>query len=82
MDIRDSQVPGCYRRTAVKMDISLGHEDGQGPVSRRLAEFGQVIGLCFGGLGEASEEVHNLISTLAVSPPNKLGIARGRPGSD
>ena len=82
VEIRDSQIPGQYKRTANKMDVTLGHEDSQGPVSRRLAEFGVVLGLCFGGHGEASEEVHNLINTLAVSRLNKLGMARGRPGSD
>ena len=64
VDIRDSEVPGHYRRTAVKMDQSLGHLDENGPVSRRLAEYGQVLPLCFGGYGEGSEEVHNLINTL------------------
>ena len=55
VDIRDSEVPGHFRRTAVKMDQSLGHLDGNGPLSRRLAEYGQDLPLCFGGYGEGSE---------------------------
>ena len=64
------------------MDQSLGHLDGNGPVSRRLAEYGQVLPLCFGGYGEGSEEVHNLINTLANARLRKVGLARGRAGSD
>ena len=83
MDIRDSEVPGHYRRTAAKMDQSLGHLDGNGPVSRRLVEYGQVLPLCFGGYRESSEEeVHNLINTLANARLRKVGLARGRAGSD
>ena len=63
MDIR---VPGHYRRTAAKMDQSLGHLDGNGPVSRRLVEYGQVLPLCFGGYGKGLEEVHNLINISSV----------------
>ena len=48
VDIRDSEVPGHYRRTAVKMDQSLGNINGNGPVSRRLAEYGHVLPLCSG----------------------------------
>ena len=65
------------------MDKSLGHHvDGNVPVSRMLAEYGQVLPLCFGGYGEGSEEVHNLINTLANARLRKVGLARGRAGSD
>ena len=32
----NSLLPGEYKRTAAKMDRSLGHGNGQGPVTRRL----------------------------------------------
>ena len=49
VEFRESEVPGDYRRTAAKMDISLGHADGRGPVTRRLLEYGQVLPRCLGG---------------------------------
>ena len=64
------------------MDETLGHADGQGPVSRRLAEYGEVIPLCFGGYGEASKEVHEIIDTFTKTRLKKQGMARGRQGSD
>ena len=79
---REAEVPGEYRRTAGKMDISLGHAEGNGPVTRRLTEYGKVLPLCFGGYGEGSEEVHNLITCLADARLKKVGLQRGRPGSD
>ena len=82
VDIRDSEVPGYYRNTAAKMDETLGHAYGHGPATRRLAEYGDVLPLCFGGHGEASEEVHNLIEALAATKLKKQGMAKGRPGSD
>ena len=33
----------------------------------RLEEFGDLLGLCFGAWGEASEGVHQLVQTLAES---------------
>ena len=82
MEYRAADLPGEYRRTAAKMDTSLGHAEGQGPVTRRLLEYGQVLPLCFGGYGEGSEEVHNLISSLADARLKKVGLQRGRAGSD
>ena len=64
------------------MEQSLGHADGEGPVSRKLREYGEVMPLCFGGYGEASKEVHETIDTLAKTCLKKIGMARGRPGSD
>ena len=43
VEIRDKEVPGEYKRTAAKMDRSLGHDNGQGPVTRRLTEYGGVL---------------------------------------
>ena len=36
MYIRNSEVPGNYRRKAVEMDETLGHADIHCPVTRRL----------------------------------------------
>ena len=47
-----------------------------------LVEFRNVLPLCFGGYGEGSEEVHNLISSLADARLKKVGLQRGRAGSD
>ena len=72
-----------YSRKARKVDqdllqISNGEK---GPVERRLDEFGQLIGLCFGAWGEASVDVHNLIHTLAESRLNFQGLKAGKPRS-
>ena len=36
-----------------------------GPVERRLQQFGQVHGWCFGAWGEASTAVHSLVQRVA-----------------
>ena len=72
-----------YNRKARKVDqelLKVG--DGEkGPVERRLDEFGELIGLCFGAWGEASTDVHNLIQTLAESRLKFQGLKAGRPRS-
>ena len=82
VEIRDSEVPAYYRLTASKMDVTLGHAFGQGPASRRLAEYGDVMPLCFGGYGEGSKQVHDLITALAETRLKTQGLRKGRPGSD
>ena len=48
------------------MDGELGVEEGlEGPVGRRMKEFGPVIPLVFGTFGEFSEGVQDLITTHA-----------------
>ena len=54
----------------------------RGSVERRLEEFGDLLGLCFGAWGEASEGVHQLVQCLAEKRIEFLGLQRGRPGSD
>ena len=54
----------------------------RGPVERRLEEFGDLLGLCFGAWGEASEGVHQLVQYLAEKRTDFLGLQRGRPGSE
>jgi hypothetical protein len=78
VQIRDREVPGEYKRTVAKMDRSLGHDNGDGPVTRRLTEYGGVMPLCFGGHSEGSEEVHNPINILATTRLKKVGLQRGR----
>ena len=58
MELREYKVTGQYRRTAEKMDETLGHLDGQGPVSRKLRVYGEVLPLCFGVQGKVSREIH------------------------
>ena len=53
-----------------------------GPVRRRLGEVGPVIPLVFGGYGEVSEEVHDLIGTLALLRHAKESRAGGREGAE
>ena len=60
VELRESEVPGQYRRTAEKNDEPLGHLDGQGPVSRKLREYGKVLPLCFGVHSEAYREAHKI----------------------
>ena len=56
-----------YRKKAKKVDQEVLGQGGEvrGPVERRLDEFGELLGLCFGAWGEAGEGVHLLVQTLA-----------------
>ena len=47
-----------------------------GPVERRLLQFGEVRGWCFGAFGEASTEVHSLVERLAEA---RLNVAETQP---
>jgi hypothetical protein len=73
-----------YRKKAKKVDQEVLGQGGEvrGPVERRLDEFGELLGLCFGAWGEASEGVHLLVQTLAEARLKYQGLQRGRPGSD
>ena len=81
---RAQQLPGDYRRKARKVDQDvLGvNRELRGPVERRLEEHGDLLGLCFGAWGEASEGVHQLVQSMAESRLAFLGLQRGRPGSE
>ena len=57
-------------------------EEHKGPIQRRLEEYGDLIGLCFGAWGEGSKQVHQLVQTLAESRLKFQGLQLGRPGSD
>ena len=73
-----------HRKKAKKVDQEVLGQGGEvrGPVERRLDEFGDLLGLCFGAWGEASEGVHQLVQTLGESRLKYQGLQRGRPGSD
>ena len=81
---RAQQLPADYRRKARKVDQEVVGVDREtrGPVERRLEEYGDLLGLCFGAWGEANEGVHQLVQSLAESRIKFLGLQRGRPGSD
>ena len=72
-----------YRRKAkyVDQDLLGVATEEKGPVERRLDEFGNLVGLCFGAWGEASTDVHKLIQTLAEARLKFLGLKEGKPRS-
>ena len=55
--------------------------EAEGPVSRRLWEFGPVIPLVFGGFAEASEGVHDLVDLLSKFRLKKEGNKAGKEDS-
>ena len=61
------------------MDLDLGHQDGQGPTTKKLGEFPPVLDLVFGAYGETSEGVKTLLDTLVKARLRKLGLAKGTP---
>ena len=65
VDKRAAGIQAGYQQKAAAMDAAMGVQ-GEGPCQRRLAEFPPVLQLCFGALGEASQDVHNLVSVLAA----------------
>jgi hypothetical protein len=69
--------------TARDVDLEMGVNvtEVEGPVSRRLREFGPVIPLVFGGFAEASEGVHDLVDLLSKFRLKKEGNKSGREGS-
>ena len=84
-DKRASGLQSSYRKKARDVDQQIpgAHHQAQerGPVEKRLEEFGDILGLCFGAWGEASQDVHTLIQALADSRLKSAGMQRGRPGS-
>ena len=71
-----------YRRKARKIDQDILRtlSEQRGPVERRLDEFGEIQGLCFGAFGEASQDVHDFIQTMAESRLKFQVESEGRPG--
>ena len=56
----------------------------RGPVERKLEEFGDIMGLCFGAWGEGSRDVHDLVEVLAKSrlKAQMLEVGRHDEGSN
>ena len=73
-----------YRRKAKKVDQQIQNttEGAKGPVERRLDEFGELICLCFGAWGEASEDIHWLIQVLAESRLKYQRLQSGQAGGN
>ena len=69
---RATLVDSEYKRHAIKLDVGLcnitkaarGQLQEEGPVQKKLADFGKVEGWCFGVWGEASDEVHSLLNNI------------------
>ena len=73
VDKRARGIQGDYEKKAPAMDLEMGLV-GEGPCQRRLAEFPPVLQLCFGALGEASQDVHNLVAVLAACRVRTLNM--------
>ena len=77
VDKRAARIQGEYQQKAAAMDAAM-RVVGEGPCQRRLAEFPPVLQLCFGGLGEGSQHVHDLVAVLAACRVRTLTL-RGVP---
>lgn len=78
---RESVIANEYKDNARKADRRYFEvEDGHGPVSRRLAEVGPILGVAAGRFGELSDSGHKLVSTLADARVKKIDLARARGG--
>ena len=89
VDKRARGIQGDYEQKAAAMDRAMGVV-GEGACQQRLAEFPPVLQLCFGALGEASQDVHNLVAVLAAcrvrtlnlqglpTSPRQMGLEVGR----
>ena len=75
--IRASQLPGEYRREAVKVDRELGFTNDDGPTLRKLQRYPPVLDLCFGAYGECSEGVKSLLEQMAQSRLKSQGLRSG-----
>ena len=53
-----------------------------GPVETKLLQFGDLQGLVIGAFGEASEDVHSLVQTIAESKVTSQGMALGSSGTE
>ena len=83
-DKRAGGLKNEYRNKARKVDREVIGVEGEqkGPVERKLEQYGELLGLCFGAWGEGSEGVHHLVQILAEHRLKFQGLQRGRPGSE
>ena len=82
MAIRAAQISNEYRRKAEKLDRELGHQDGQGPASRRLRRYagGQVLDLVLGGYAEGEPGGLDPSGPHGQLPTQETGAGQGLPG--
>ena len=76
---RARAIPQEYRLKALNVDHQhCGVAEGTpGPVSRKLASYGRIWGLTFGAYGEASPDVHELLSILAMTYASRHWVRLG-----
>ena len=79
---RAQLLPGEYIKKAKDIDQKIINTPAgeRGQVERRLDEFGNLKGLVFGAFGEASDDVHDMIDTLAESRLRFQVLSEGREG--
>ena len=53
-----------------------------GPVENKLLQYGELKGLVVGAFGEGSEDLHDLVQTIAESRVNSVGLLRGEKCSE
>ena len=80
-DKRANGLQSIYKNKARKVDQDIiGTAAGErGPVERKLEEYGDIMGLCFGAWGEGSSDVHELVGVIAKSRLKHQLLAEGRP---
>ena len=85
-DKRAGGLTTLYTKKARDVDQKIiGTPAGtRGPVERKLEEFGEIMGLCFGAWGEGSRDVHDLVDVLAKSrlKAQMLEVGRHDEGSN
>ena len=83
VDVRAQAVPGEYARKARAADQRyLGVLPGEvGPVEKKLQEFPLSV-YVFGAFGEASEDVHALVKTVAEARVKSSGLGLGKGGRE
>lgn len=81
VDICAAQLPGEYRREAVKVDQELGFINGDGPTLRKLLRYPPVMDLCFGAYGKCSDGVKIFSGTDATVLPKEPWLEKWHLGS-
>ena len=76
---RARAIPQEYRTKALRLDHQhCGAEQGAiGPISRKLADYGEIWSLAFGAYGEASPSVHELVRTVATEYASRHWVRLG-----
>ena len=77
---RAAEIPAEYRRKAVAMDTIITGMEGVGPCQRRLDEL-PLLRLVWGTYGEASTDVHTLVTLLATCRVRTLALRGEQPSA-